>query len=820
LQAPFMLDTQELQTQDAGSQQEGQGPLPSSAPRPSDRGPQHLRVLALRYGSAVLSVLLATILRQALNPVFKDKSPFMFHFLAVLFMAWYGGLGPALLTILLGALAGAYYFVLPTHSFAGVTLADQLTIASYLITSVTIAVISDAQRKARSRLEQSALEAQSQRDAFQQSQELLATTLRSIGDAVIATDKEGCITFMNRVAERLTGWSEAEAKGKPVAGVFHITHQETGQAVESPVERVLREGVIVGLANHTVLTAREGTQRPIDDSGAPIRDRQGRLFGVVLVFRDVTEQRRAQEAQERLAAIVESSGDAIISKDLNGIITSWNPAAERLYGYPAEEAIGRSKSLVIPPDQPEELSGILRRIKNGERIEYYETRRVRKDGTILDVSISVSPLKDEEGRIIGASTIARDITERRRMEKRRHFLNRATEVLASSLEYEQTLQKVADLAVPHIADWCAVDIRQADGSIHLLALAHADPEKVQWGYALRRRYPPDPHAQQGLTHVLRTGKTEIYPDISEEMLTGADPDPERLEIIRRIGFKSGMVVPMVARGRILGAITFVATTESGHRYSVEDQVLAEGLAARAAIAIDNAQLYQAAQEEIAQRKKTEVEIAGLNARLRRAMAETHHRVKNNLQVISALVDVQAADAGEIVPTDALRRVGQHVQALATIHDLLTREAKENGDVEYLHTREALQKLRPLLEHIVGERRIHFHVADMRLPIRQGTSLAVLINELVSNAVKHGAGDIDLTLAIVGGRGQLQVRDRGPGFFADFNPGTAANTGLELIQSLSRWDLDGELTFQNHPEGGACITVTFPLKASQQPVSEG
>lgn len=371
-------------------------------------------------------------------------------------------------------------------------------------------------------------EALPQRETVQAGQQLLNATLRSIGDAIIATDEEGRITFMNAVAEQLTGWKEAEARGLPCSEVFRITNQETGETVESPVDRVLREGMIVGLANHTLLTARDGTQTPIDDSGAPIRDPQGSLLGVVLAFRDVTAQRKAAEIRERLAAIVDSSDDAIISKDLNGIIASWNPAAERLYGYSAEEAIGQSKSLVIPRDQPEELSMILRRIRNGERIAHYETKRIRKDGTLLDVSTSVSPVKDEEGRIVGASTITRDITRQKRAEVRRAFLQQASEVLGSSLDYRQTLQTVADLTVPTLADWCAVDMLEEDGSLRLLVVAHRDPEKVRWGYELREKYPPDLSAPRGLANVIRTGKAELYSDISDDLLVRSARDPQHL----------------------------------------------------------------------------------------------------------------------------------------------------------------------------------------------------------------------------------------------------------------------------------------------------
>src|SRR5262245_26370985 len=162
---------------------------------------------------------------------------------------------------------------------------------------------------------------------------LLDVALRSIGDAVIVTDKQGTVTFMNPVAQDLTGWKLGEAAGKPLDQVFHIINEDTRQQVENPVAQVLRDGVTVGLANHTLLVTKDGGEVPVDDSGAPIRGQDGSIAGVVLVFRDVTEARRAVEARLHLAAIVESSEDAIISKNLDGRIVSWNRAAERLYGY-------------------------------------------------------------------------------------------------------------------------------------------------------------------------------------------------------------------------------------------------------------------------------------------------------------------------------------------------------------------------------------------------------------------------------------------------------------------------------------------------------
>src|SRR5262249_27310885 len=209
--------------------------------------------------------------------------------------------------------------------------------------------------------------------------EQLRVTLTSIGDAVITTDTGGRVTLLNPVDETLTGWTNEDAVGQPLRTVFHIVNERTRQTVENPVAKVLATGRIVGLANHTVLIAKDGTERGIDDSGAPIRDSKGNVAGVVLVFRDVTEQRKAERSARFLASMVESSDDAIIGKDVHGRITSWNRGAERIFGYSAAEAVGRPIAMLAPPDRADEMPAILDRIKRGERVEHFDTVRCAKD---------------------------------------------------------------------------------------------------------------------------------------------------------------------------------------------------------------------------------------------------------------------------------------------------------------------------------------------------------------------------------------------------------------------------------------------------------
>ncbi len=270
-------------------------------------------------------------------------------------------------------------------------------------------------------------------DSLRQHSEWLHVTLSSIGDAVISTDTEGRVTFMNGVAELLTGWPLGEALGQPLSDVFQIVNEYTRQPVENPALRALREGRIVELANHTILIARDGTEHPVDDSAAPMRNKSDVSVGAVLVFRDVTEAKRAEKGLAELAAIVESSEDAIVSKTLDGIIRSWNTGAQRLFGYTPQEAIGQSITLVIPHDRRSEEQVIIDRLRRGERIEHFETVRVTKDGRLINISLTVSPLRDSTGQVVGASKIARDITAKKQAELERRLLQEQVEVERAQL---------------------------------------------------------------------------------------------------------------------------------------------------------------------------------------------------------------------------------------------------------------------------------------------------------------------------------------------------------------------------------------------------
>jgi PAS domain S-box-containing protein len=254
--------------------------------------------------------------------------------------------------------------------------------------------------------------------------ERLHVTLRSMHDGVIAADAGGAVVFMNRAGEELTGWTAAEATGRRIDEVLRMrpaaAHGAPGGGLRSDATG---SGAVVELAEETVLTARGGRELPIAGSMTPILDDGGDATGTVVVFRDIAEQRQAERRLRLLAAIVQSSDDAIIGKDLDGTVTSWNRGAEHIYGYSESEMIGRPITALAPPELHDEAARLLQLIRAGEHVEHFETVRLRKDGTRRHVSITVSPIRDDEERVVAASTVARDITDHKRAEQRLTLLN-------------------------------------------------------------------------------------------------------------------------------------------------------------------------------------------------------------------------------------------------------------------------------------------------------------------------------------------------------------------------------------------------------------
>jgi PAS domain S-box-containing protein len=445
-------------------------------------------------------------------------------------------------------------------------------------------------------------------ETVRQSEARKTAVVHSALDCIVMMDSDGYVVEFNPAAERTFGYSADEAIGKDLAEL--IVPPELRNSHRAGLARYLstREPRMLDRRVELRAVRKDGSELPVE-LGITLIDVEPPMFTGYL--RDISERYAAEELKNRLAAIVQSSDDAILSKDHDLIIRSWNQGAERLYGYTAEEAVGMPIHRLIPDDREGEEVRIFEAVLRDERVEHYETRRVRKDGSMVDVSLTVSPIRDPGGKIVGASVIARDISEQKRVEaqraealrmeqearlvteraaRRASFLAEAQSVLSSTLDYEETLRNLVRLAVPQVADWCAIDMLAADGTLKRLALAHVDPEKERLAEEIERRYPTQPSADRGALKAVLTGRSELMREIPEQLLDDAAEDDEHARLIKRLGLRSAMIVPLLARDRALGAISFVSA-ESDLLFDENDLALAEDLAARAATAVDNARLY-------------------------------------------------------------------------------------------------------------------------------------------------------------------------------------------------------------------------------------
>jgi PAS domain S-box-containing protein len=366
---------------------------------------------------AILSaaVLAALAARMLLDPVLGNSLPFVTLFGAVAAAVWAGGYKSGILAAALGYLGVHYLFLEPRHTIDFSDAATLAGVAAYAATCALIIFIGHSMRTAQQRARVAG--------------NLLRVTLASIGEAVITTDTRGIVTFMNLHAEALTGWTCVEAAGQPVENVFRILDADTRAPVDNQALQALRDGVVVNPTQSILLLGRDGAERAIEHSAAAIEEDDRSTSGCVLVFRDITERRRCERSEaERLrsarllASIVDSSDDAIIGKSLDGIVQSWNRGAERIFGFTAEQAIGRHISLIIPSDRVTEEADIIGSLTAGHRVEHFDTERLHSSGSTVLVSLTISPIVDEAGNVVGASKIARDVTLQRQAEERERQL--------------------------------------------------------------------------------------------------------------------------------------------------------------------------------------------------------------------------------------------------------------------------------------------------------------------------------------------------------------------------------------------------------------
>ncbi|HXD72652.1 MAG TPA: ATP-binding protein [Vicinamibacterales bacterium] len=530
-----------------------------------------------------------------------------------------------------------------------------------------------------------------------------------------------------------------------------------------------------------------------------------------------------------LQALVESSDDAIVSKDLDGTIMSWNPAAARMFGYSPEEAIGQSIRIIIPADRQDEETAVLDSVRRGQKIEHYETIRQRKDGMTLPISLTVSPIRSD-GAIIGASKIARDISDRRRMEAaaarehvRTEFLAGLSDALPRSLAYDTTLKSLAALAVPRIADWCAIDIVAADGEIRCAALAHVDPAKAPLVEDVHCR-EENPNAPYSPHECIRSRAPAMIQEITDDMIVAAARgDAGRLAKIRALGRVSYICVPMAVGGRVLGALTLVMS-ESARRYTEADLRFAEDIAERAALVVENARSYEQLQR--ANRLKDDF------------LATLSHELRTPL---NAIVGYTRMMSGGMIGGDRLSKAIETIDRNATeltrmVEDILDVSRIVSGKMRLnvqavdlpLVIHEAVETIRPAAE----AKRIRVHaVLDPQVGPISGDPdrLRQVVWNLLSNAIKFTPkeGHVQVGLERVNSSVEIIVSDNGMGIPEDFLPhlferfrqadssSTRQHGGLGLGLAIVRnlVELHGGTVYASSPGAGAGSTfrVRLPLR---------
>jgi PAS domain S-box-containing protein len=656
-------------------------------------------------------VAAALLLRFVLNQTIGNALPVLPAFGATAVAEWFGGRRVAIPVTLLSFVGCV--LLLPAGDVSPFAVVGGVAgLVAFLLIAGVIIGFGEATRMAHAR-------------AHAQG-ETLRITFRSIGDAVITTDVAGRVTSLNSVAETLTGWPLPEATGQPLETVFRIVNEETRRPVDSPAAKALREGVVVGLANHTLLIDRNGIERPIDDSAAPIRDEDGKVSGCVLIFRDVTPQRRVERERASqlvtarlLSSIIDSSDDAIIRKRLDGTIETWNTAAERLFGHTATEAIGRHISLVIPPDRLEEEERIITTLRAGERIEHFETERVRADGSRVWVSLTISPIVDDSGAVIAASKIVRDVTARRREEAERGKL---LAVLENSQDF--------------IGMW---NLRGMPFFVNRAGLAMVGLDNLDEA----RRTPieefffPEDRSRildELLPAVLRDGRGEIE--------------------VRFRHFKTG-----AARWMAYKVLTLPDFTGQPVGFATVSQDVTE----RKALADDLLRLASDLSE--ADRRKNEF-LAMLAHELRNPLAPITNAVR-------ALRARQPGDEGTVrTATDVLER--QVTQMARLVDDLLDASRISRGRIELRKARialgpvveEAVEAVRPLCARMEHDLTVSLAPEAIYVDGDAGR-LSQVVGNLLHNACKFTdkGGRIALSLAGEDGQAVIRVRDNGIGIDA-------------------------------------------------------
>jgi PAS domain S-box-containing protein len=775
--------------------------------------------LAAELGTALFAVAVALGARLVLAPVFSGLLPFFTFWPALFAVAWWRGFRSTFLATLLSIPVLIYFVLPPTNSFQVEQGEHRAGLILFVICGAAIGWLGEMLHRAKDAAENALDHANEKRD-------LLRVTLASIGDGVVVTDERGGVVLINSVAETLTGWGQDEARGRPLAEVFRIINEDTRRPVADPCEKVLATGTVVGLANHTVLISKDTTERPIDDSAAPIIDDAGKLRGVVVVFRDVSDKRRVdselRQNERELADFFENAALPLHATGPDGTILRANQGELDMLGYGRDEYIGRNIA-EFHVDQ-RAIAKILARIARGEVMHSYEARLRCKDGSIKDVLVT-SSVTWSDGGLAQVRCFTRDITHRKQAEDALVFLARAGSALSALVDRESALQQASKLAVPFLADWCVVYVIDEQKGIDYFAHAHRDPRQEQLLATMLSRFPLDWKSDASSVRALRTGKPQFVENMSEEYLASMAQSDEHLAMIRELGSHSVISVPIRIRDRTIGVIGLVAT-DPNRRYTPREVGLAESFAERVATAVDNAELFH--------------EVMDANRQKDEFLAMLAHELRNPLAAIRYTVALgKMSNTGPV--DELLNIVDRQSQNLARLIDDLLDVSRISRDkvtlqMEYVDAaaviNQAATTVRPLIEQRRHELIVELAKEPMPLFV-DPTRAEQIIANLLTNAAKYTpeSGVVRVTAWPERGHVFIRVIDNGIGLspemcgrvfdlFAQADRGLdrsegGLGIGLTVARRLAEMH-GGSISVESAGLGrGSAFTVRLPLAAQSE-----
>jgi PAS domain S-box-containing protein len=602
--------------------------------------------------------------------------------------------------------------------------------------------------------------------------------------AIIALDPQGIVASWNPGAERIKGYKADEIIGQH----FSKFYLQDAMDRRSP-EHALTVATIKGrFEDEGWRLRKDGTQFWANVVIKALKNEHGQLRGFSQITWDLTGRQQAEEnaplsaaehatrgvvedsewrlreSEERLRLALDAGRMGVWDWNIRTGALIWSDSLEPLHGLAPGTFGGTFEHFqaLIHPDDRDAVNNAIQQalIDRGEF--YVEFRNVWHDGGIHWIAGSGKVISGDDGSPLRMIGIGMDVTRRRRAEQTAQFLADASAALAVLVDFDSTLQNVATLAVPHFADWASVDVLEETGNLRRVAVAHIDPAKMQLAHDLHRRFPPDPNAPNGVWNILRTGQAEIVPEITDDMLVASVMDEELLDVLRDLGLKSYIGVPLTVRGKTLGVLTFIVA-ESGHSYDHIDLTVAKDLASRAGIAVENSLLTRELRD--ADQRKDEF-LATLAHELRNPLAP----IRTGLHALR--LTGGGGETGDEVRSMMERQITHLVRLVDDLLDVsrisrnklaLRRERVALDTV--IHT--AVETSRPLIEecdHTFSMTLTPFPVYLDADPVR----LAQVFSNLLTNAAKYTArgGRITLTAETWGTEAVVRVRDNGVGIPID------------------------------------------------------